>query len=346
MTNIIKGYKAMNDDMTCRGFKFEVGKTYKSETISMCSSGFHFCENVLDVYNYYPKSSNTVICEIEASGNIQKEGNKSATDTIKIVKKVTEKELLEIWINKNNSGNRNSGDWNSGDWNSGDWNSGNRNSGNRNSGYGNSGYGNSGYGNSGYGNSGDWNSGNRNSGNRNSGDWNSGDWNSGYGNSGYGNSGYGNSGDWNSGYGNSGDWNSGDWNSGNRNSGYFNTNTPLYLFNKPSSMEYTHEFEIKIRNLNVKPILQWISEASMTEEEKSNNPSHKTTGGFLRKTDRLDWRFLTEEDKKFIKELPNFDDNIFKEISGISLSDNVEVTVNGVTKTLSKEKAKELGLID
>jgi hypothetical protein len=326
MTNIIKGYKAMNANLTCRGFKFEVGKTYKSETISMCSSGFHFCENILDVYNYYPKSANTVICEIEASGNIQKEGDKSVTDTIKIVKKLTEKELLEIWINKNNSGNWNSGYGNSGDGNSGNWNSGYGNSGNWNSGDRNSGYGNSGYGNSG-----NWNSGDRNSGNWNSGDRNSGNWNSGYGNSGDGNSGYGNS---------------GNWNSGDRNSGYFNTNTPLYLFNKPSSMEYTDEFEIKIRNLNVKPILQWISEASMTEEEKSNNPSHKATGGFLRKTDRLDWRFLTEKDKKFIKELPNFDDNIFKEISGISLSDNVEVTVNGVTKILSKEKAKELGLID
>jgi hypothetical protein len=27
----IDGYKAMNDDMTCRGFKFAIGKTYEMD---------------------------------------------------------------------------------------------------------------------------------------------------------------------------------------------------------------------------------------------------------------------------------------------------------------------------
>lgn len=51
----VKGYKAMNSDMTCREFKFKEGKTYKSGALKMCSEGFHFCENLLDVYNYYEK---------------------------------------------------------------------------------------------------------------------------------------------------------------------------------------------------------------------------------------------------------------------------------------------------
>lgn len=50
----VKGFKAMNADMTCREFKFEIGKTYETDSISMCSSGFHFCENPFDVYSYYP----------------------------------------------------------------------------------------------------------------------------------------------------------------------------------------------------------------------------------------------------------------------------------------------------
>jgi hypothetical protein len=321
MSKTVKGFKAMKADMTCLGFKFAVGKTYKTDSVSMCSAGFHFCENPFDVYNYYEKSSDTVICEVEASGEIQKEGDKSATNTLKIIKKLSEKELLDLWIKRTNSGNRNSGDWNSGDWNSG------------------------------YRNSGNGNSGNRNSGDGNSGDWNSGDWNSGNGNSGDGNSGDGNSGDWNSGdgnsgYGNSGNRNSGDWNSGDGNSGYFNTTIPVYLFNKPSDMKYTKEFEARIRSLKVKPILEWVCESSMTDQEKADNPSHKTTGGFLRKTERYDWRYLTEEDKAFIKALPNFDDALFKQISGVSLSDDVEVTVNGQVKIISKAKAKELGLID
>jgi len=85
----------------------------------------------------------------------------------------------------------------------------------------------------------------------------------------------------------------------------------------------------------------------MNEKEKSEFPSHKITGGFLRKTDRMDWRYLTKEDKEFIKSLPNFDDEIFKKISGgVSLLDEIEIVVNGITKYISKEKAKELGLID
>jgi hypothetical protein len=274
---MIKGYKAMNSDMTCCGFKFTVGETYQTSKISMCSEGFHFCETLFDVYNYYEKSANTIICEIEALGEILKEGDKSVTDKIKIIRRLNDKELLNTWIKRTNSGN----------WNSG---------------------------------------------NRNSGDWNSGDWNSG---------------DWNSGDGNSGDGNSGDWNSGDGNSGYFNTFVPVYFFNKPSDLVYTKEFESKIRGLKVKPVLEWIGTSLMTDKEKTDNPTHKTTGGFLRKTERHDFRYLTDEDKKLIKSLPNFDDNIFKQISnGVSLNDDVEVVVNGQTKFISKTKAKELGLID
>ena len=111
-------------------------------------------------------------------------------------------------------------------------------------------------------------------------------------------------------------------------------------------MKYTQEFENRIRGLNVKPILEWVRESLMSEKEKENFPSYKTTGGFLRKTDRYDWRYLSEDDKAFIKSLPNFDDEVFKQISGVSLSDDVKVTVNGQIKVISKTKAKEIGFID
>jgi hypothetical protein len=327
MSKVTKGFKAMDKNMTCLGHKFEVGNVYETKSLKICSTGFHFCENAFDVYSYYPKTSDTIVCEIEALGEVQKEGDKSVTNKIKIVKRLTEKELLNLWINR-----RNSGDWNSGYGNSGNRNSGNRNSGNRNSGNRNSGDGNSGYGNSG----------NRNSGNRNSGDWNSG-----YGNSGNRNSGNRNSGDWNSGYGNSGNRNSGDWNSGDGNSGYFNTKVPLYFFNQPSELEYTEVLSNKMRSLNVKPIVQWIGESLMNDTEKQQNPSYKVTGGFLRKTDRHDFSQLTKEDKDFIKSLPNFNNEIFKQITKVDLENDgkVKVSVNGVDYMVDIEKAKELGLI-
>ncbi len=42
----MKGYKGFNQDMTCRNFKFEEGKTYTHEgNVEACSSGFHLWEN-------------------------------------------------------------------------------------------------------------------------------------------------------------------------------------------------------------------------------------------------------------------------------------------------------------
>lgn len=52
--NKLKAFKGFNPDMTCRGFKYEEGKTYETDKAIMCRSGFHGCENSLDVFTYYP----------------------------------------------------------------------------------------------------------------------------------------------------------------------------------------------------------------------------------------------------------------------------------------------------
>ena len=160
----MKGYKAFDSDLTCRGMQYEVGKEYTHDgDISLCEQGFHFCEQLTDCYQYY--NSKSRICEVEALGEVKTDDTKSVTDHIRIMRELTREEIVALAnVGVDNTGVCNSGDWNSGNRNSGDWNSGNRNSGDCNSGDWNSG---------------DWNSGNRNSGDWNSGDWNSGDWNSG-----------------------------------------------------------------------------------------------------------------------------------------------------------------------
>ena len=142
----MKGYKVFNPNWTCRGFQYEVGKTFvdlKKPTI--CECGFHFCEKPTDCFNYYDFDPNNKVAEVEATGEIDTDGTKTCTNRIKILREVSWEEVLKL-VNtgksctglcnsgNRNSGNRNSGNWNSGNWNSGNWNSGDWNSGNRNSG--------------------------------------------------------------------------------------------------------------------------------------------------------------------------------------------------------------------
>ena len=73
----IKGYKGFDKDMTCRGFQYESGKDYTYDgDIECCRSGFHFCENPLEVLSYYPPATSR-FCEVEGSGNIDGENDDS-----------------------------------------------------------------------------------------------------------------------------------------------------------------------------------------------------------------------------------------------------------------------------
>ena len=50
----MKGYKVFNSDWTCRGYQYEIGKTYEiAESPKCCKVGFHFCEKLADCFNYY-----------------------------------------------------------------------------------------------------------------------------------------------------------------------------------------------------------------------------------------------------------------------------------------------------
>ena len=308
-TGVVKGFKVFNPDWTCnpngKPFQYAVGGTYEEDVKPMvCDRGFHFCEKAADCFNYYQFNPENKVAEVLALGEVDTDGTKSCTNKIQIVREIPWAELLEI-VNTGkgctglcNSGNRNSGDWNSGNRNSGNRNSGNRNSGNRNSG--------------------NRNSGNRNSGDCNSGDWNSGDWNSGDWNSG----------DWNSGDWNSGDWNSGDWNKCSFSNGCFNTVSPkIYLFNKPSEWTYQDWLNSEARYLlNQIPgdVLEYIYLLDMTDEEKAAHPEAETTGGYLKILDNSEcaviwWRGLSDRQKAVITAIPNFDKEIFKQITGIDV---------------------------
>ena len=80
MSEKIIAYKAMNPDMTCRGKKYEVGKTYFEDKADCCNKGMHACENPFEVLRYYPMKNNPRFFEVECGGEISKsdEGSKLA----------------------------------------------------------------------------------------------------------------------------------------------------------------------------------------------------------------------------------------------------------------------------
>lgn len=86
----MKGYKVFNNDLTCRGMQYEVGKEYVYDGKPIpCRQGFHFCETIADCYECYPMSGDTRICEVEATGEIAKDGAKRVTNVIKILAEIT-----------------------------------------------------------------------------------------------------------------------------------------------------------------------------------------------------------------------------------------------------------------
>ena len=247
----MKGYKVFKSDWTCRGFQYEVGKTYEmKEAPACCKRGFHFCRKLIDCFKCYRFDSKNKVAEIEAMGAIDKRDSKFCTNKIKIIRELTWYEVLDLV--------------NTGDENTGNKNTGNKNTGNKNTG-------------------------NSNTGNSNTGDWNINDFST----------------------------------------GCFNTKEEkIRLFNKRSKWTYRDWRCSLARDLmcdcpHTKTV--WINEKYMTDSEKEENPTWECTGGYLKtinatKEDKQAWwDNLDDEEQEEIKRLPNFDKEIFKEITGIEV---------------------------
>ena len=298
----VKGYKVFNPDWTCRGFQYEVGKIFEEDVApKCCEAGFHFCTKAIDCFSYYSFDPNNKVAEVLALGDVdsQSKDTKCSTNKIQIIREISWQELLDIVnIGKSCTGLGNTGDYNAGNWNTGNCNTGNWNAGDYNTGNWNAG---------------DYNTGNCNTGNCNTGDYNTGNWNAG---------------DYNTGNCNTGNCNTGDWNVTDASSGCFCTKAQdILIFDKPSNwtIEYWWNSDARYLLNNIpKSVVEWIYESDMTDEEKEENPTYKTTGGYLKVFDKSEsaqiwWDGLSDENKEIIKSIPNFDAEKFEKCTGIKI---------------------------
>ena len=127
---------------------------------------------------------------------------------------------------------------------------------------------------------------------------------------------------------NSGNRNSGDWNKTSFSSGCFNTKeSKILMFNKPSDwtfMDWWNSEARRLLNKIQKNVLEWVWSDDMTDEEKEQHPDYKTTGGYLKELDESEcgqswWNSLTDNEKDVILSLPNFDAEIFEQITGVHI---------------------------
>ena len=95
----MKGYKIFENDWTCKGFQFEIGKDYKFDgEIEICVRGFHFCTKLEDCFKYYPSVLWNKLAEVESLGKTKthSEDSKVVTDHIKIIKAIDWSEIPDI----------------------------------------------------------------------------------------------------------------------------------------------------------------------------------------------------------------------------------------------------------
>ena len=114
----MKCYKGFDKDLKCRNFQYEIGKEYEEERAEICDTGFHACENPLDVFGDYAPAGSRY-CEVELDANDQK-----SDDSKRVGKKISIKaeigiagiikagvEYIKDQVNWDDDKKSNTGDW-------------------------------------------------------------------------------------------------------------------------------------------------------------------------------------------------------------------------------------------
>ena len=94
----MKGYKAFKKGMVCIDKQYAENTVFEEKTANLCEAGMHFCENPMDVLNYYPlvdaDCNITEFAEVESLGKLKRDETKCCTNKLRIGKKLS----LGDWI--------------------------------------------------------------------------------------------------------------------------------------------------------------------------------------------------------------------------------------------------------
>ena len=99
----VKGYKAFNKGMICKGKQYKENTTYEENGNKICEAGvMHFCEEPFDVLNYYSlvdeNGDISDFADVEAVGDIYKREDKTATNKLHIGAKLGLKGFIKACV--------------------------------------------------------------------------------------------------------------------------------------------------------------------------------------------------------------------------------------------------------
>ena len=93
----IIAYKGFKQDWTCRGYQYEIGKTYEHKgDVKAYESGFHACEYPLDVLSYYsPAVSKFAVVKMSGETSKDSDDTKIASAKITIETEINLPEMVK-----------------------------------------------------------------------------------------------------------------------------------------------------------------------------------------------------------------------------------------------------------
>ena len=99
----VKGYKAYEKGMICKGKQYEENTTYEESGNEICESGImHFCKEPFDVLNYYPlvdeDGNISEFSEVEAVGDVYEKEDKCATNKLHVGLKLGLKGFIKACV--------------------------------------------------------------------------------------------------------------------------------------------------------------------------------------------------------------------------------------------------------